>query len=124
VFVHAQVRGLTEYAPPSFFRPSQMAIAEAQKIRQLQGYWSQIINDCQQHKQRLANCESDEECGAASVALQRCTGTVVCPNLVEEFDRCLQAKPVDEDKLEKAFKEVQKALDLFKMDCAAYMPKK
>ena len=69
-----QINGKTNYAPPSFFPPSEMAVAEARKIKEIDNKWKQIVTKCEVHKSKLASCGSEEECGAASIALQRCTG--------------------------------------------------
>jgi hypothetical protein len=117
-------QGNTAYNPPSFFPPSAMKIAESKKIALLQVQWSNIINKCEPFKMQLKNCESDEECSKASIALQRCTGSVVCPQVVEAFDQCIEAK-AGEDELDKAFKEIQRCLDSFRLDCATHLaPKK
>ena len=50
---------------------------------------------------------------------------VACPKIVEEFDNCVNAKPAPRvDDAEKAYGNMVKCLDLFKLESAGYMSKK
>lgn len=50
--------------------------------------WKDIASKCVDKKEQLALCSSEEACRAASVALQLCTATIVCPSLAQAFIEC------------------------------------
>ena len=86
-----QTRGYKEFQPPPFFAPKAMIQAENSRGELLTGQWKQITTTCASHKEALARCQGETECGAATVKLQRCTGMVVCPQVVADFDSCVGA---------------------------------
>lgn len=44
-----------------------------------------IALECREQKDKLSTCSSEEACGAAAVALQRCSGRFICPTVAKEF---------------------------------------
>eukprot|EP01038_Epipyxis_sp_PR26KG_P007838 gene7838-10645_t len=118
--------GKTTFNPPSFFPPSAMVIAEKRKINELSNHWSMIQTKCLQDKEKLTNANNnekltDEQRGALAVSLQRCTASVVCPSIVEEFDRCVSAKPNDNSKTTTAYDGMLKCLDTFHIDSVRFL---
>ena len=83
-----QLKRETNYYPPPFFPPSKMIIAEQQKYSRIQENWSEIATKCVEKKEKLALCSTDEECRVASVALQICTASIICPSIAQAFIQC------------------------------------
>ena len=83
-----QFKKETNYFPPPFFPPSKMIIAEQQKFSRIQQNWNDIASKCVEKKEKLALCSSDEECRVASVALQICTASIICPSIAQAFVEC------------------------------------
>ena len=86
-----QARGYSAFQPPPFFAPKAMIQAENSRGELLTGQWKQITATCASQKEAVAQCQGETECGAATVRLQRCTGMVVCPQVVADFDSCVGA---------------------------------
>ena len=117
IMPYRQMFNLTKYSPPPFFAPSDMLQARELRMKTLNKNWADIISQCKEAKARLATCNGESDCGAASVALQRCTAKIVCPTVVEEFDRCVTSKPVLTDKLNIAFAAMETCLRNFEIEC-------
>jgi cytochrome c heme-lyase len=83
-----QLKKETNYYPPPFFPPSKMIIAEQQKYSRIQQNWSEIASKCVEKKEKLALCSTDEDCRVASVALQICTASIICPSIAQAFIQC------------------------------------
>lgn len=83
-----QFSGQTHFDPPPFFLPSPVKLSLERKKRLLNDQWSEIQLKCVSFRDQLRTCTTDDECGGASIALQRCTASVVCPDIVAEFDSC------------------------------------
>ena len=109
-------KGGTVYDPPPFFPTPQMKQAEASKEERIARNWKDIKGTCHPYKEKLSACQSEQECGAASVALQRCIAGVVCPTIAEEFDTCTKTKPIDNSKAGAAFGKMVKCIELFELD--------
>ncbi|KAJ1406176.1 cytochrome c/c1 heme lyase-domain-containing protein [Ochromonadaceae sp. CCMP2298] len=76
-----QLQGRTGLRPPPFFAPRAMLRAEEGKFERIKSDWGQIEAKCLPRKLALKACASEEACRAASVALQLCTASVVCPSV-------------------------------------------
>ena len=109
-------KGETTYDPPPFFPSPQMKQAEASKEERITRNWQDIKGTCHSAKEKLSTCQSEQECGAAAVTLQRCIAGVVCPSIAEEFDTCTKAKPIDNSKAGVAFGKMVKCIELFELD--------
>jgi hypothetical protein len=77
--------------------------------------WRQIQASCAAEKDRLKQCKSDDECGAATVKLQRCTAGVVCPDIVAAFDKCATSRASDAE-TGKAYTHLVRCLELFEIE--------
>lgn len=104
------------YSPPPFFAPKRMIQAEEQRLLDMTKTWETIINNCVKEKERLSKCTSESDCGAASVALQRCTAKVVCPTIAKEFDDCVSSKESDNKRISASFLAMEKCLELFEVE--------
>jgi len=113
---YLQIAGNTSYKPPPFFAPQKMIQAEEEKINLLKSKWQDIQSNCQGAKDKLKACATEQECGAASIALQRCTAKIVCPEVVLEFDKCVHAKSQDVSKLTESLTVMEKCLDMFRIE--------
>ncbi len=111
-----QLRGKTEYNPPSFFPPNAMINAEEANLKRIALNWNEIKSNCVEHKIKLDQCKTDLECGAASVALQRCTANVICPSTVQEFDFCVSSGANDQQRTSAAYSDMLKCLEMFEID--------
>jgi hypothetical protein len=116
----------TSYRPLPFLPPSPMVSAEKRRIATLAAQWEAIQSSCEREKNRLLACQRNNQadCGAASIALQRCTASVVCPSAALEFDRCVAIKPTDLEKTADAFSEMSKCLELFGEESKAILQQK
>lgn len=86
-----QVTGNSKLDTPPFFAPKIMISAEKDKDSRLQANWTAIQEKCAPVRQTLVDCTSEESCRAASVALQLCTASIVCPSVAAEFEACSTA---------------------------------
>ena len=118
-----QARGQTAYNPPPFFPPRTMIAAESHKVRVLKAQWEAIQRDCARHKDNLRNCKSEQECGTATVGLQKCTAGVVCPDLAQAFEACVVAKGPSEDRIAASYSGMVKCLELFEIESRAELRK-
>ncbi|CAM9126108.1 unnamed protein product [Ectocarpus fasciculatus] len=120
--------GKTEYSPPPLFSninllnarlPSTPALPAPQISKEdiLAQNWASIQEQCAAAKEQLANCAASEDpdsCqGAKSIALRRCTATVVCPDIAKAFDDAVRATEQDLDVIDVAFGNMSKCLDKF-----------
>lgn len=116
-----RITNLTTYKPLPFFAPKQMINGENETKQKLQLQWNEIESKCEIIKNKLKSCKNDEECGAAAVALQRCTASVICPDIVKAFDMAITAskeKNLD-DEIQNSFQKMIKCLETFEIDCRA-----
>ena len=109
-------KGDSNYNPPPFFPTSQMIQAEALKDKRIARNWDDIKQNCKATKDRLTTCKSEDECGAAAVALQLCIAGVVCPSVAKDFDTCVKMKPANDAKTGAAFNKMVKCIELFEVD--------
>ena len=116
-----QSRSATVYKPPPFFPPPKMILAESVSKSKLVEQWRQIQLNCAADKDALLACTSEQDCGAASVKLQRCTASVVCPEVAAAFDSCVTQTPPNGEKLEIAYSAMQKCLEMFEIDSRKHM---
>ena len=102
--------------------PPQLSTTEINQLLQ------KIATDCQTQKDQLALCSSEESCGSAAVALQRCSAMVVCPTIAKEFDSLVkkmnqqkeageQKEAVQQEDLTKSFDAMTGCLENFAMAC-------
>lgn len=113
----------SKYSPLPFFPAGDMLHAEKNKVDRIKKNWTVIKSTCEQNKISLANCSSDSECIQANIALQKCMASVVCPSIVEDFNRVSNARAVDDAQLGQAYNRIVKCIDLFEMDTKAAMGK-
>jgi hypothetical protein len=134
-----------EYRPVPFFASASMKSAELREEQLLQQRWAAIRDTCATHKQQLhALCGtggsqgegeggSKEKCGALAVELQRCTASVVCPNLVTDFDKCVAQTRIKKSNtaanndlaaVEVAYNKMTKCLELFEVESRKFLSKK
>ena len=117
VYMPIQIfKGDSKYNPPPFFPTPQMIQAEASKDKRIARNWEDIKQNCKATKDRLATCKSEDECGAAAVALQLCIAGVVCPSVAKDFDTCVKMKPANDAKTGAAFNKMVKCIELFEVD--------
>jgi Cytochrome c/c1 heme lyase len=109
-------KGTTAYSPPPFFPTINMKSAEDIKEARVKKHWDDIQISCVDLKEKLSKCSTEEECGAASVALQRCVASVVCPDVAKDFDNCVQAKVRNDQDIEAAFGKMIQCIQLFELD--------
>jgi cytochrome c heme-lyase len=119
-----RLQGTTKYAPPPFFAPKVMIEAEADKAKRINGHWADIARSCADKKAQLAQCGSEEQCRAASVALQVCTASQVCPSIAQAFLQCTaDPQTADLAKAGPAYKSLVQCLELFEIDSRSLMEK-
>lgn len=126
--------GKTEYNPPPLFSntnhlaslqnllvltPAPTPAAKLDKEELMERSWGAIQQQCESAKQQLAECagSTDEEAcrGAKSIALQRCTASVICPALSKAFDDAVHAAVTEDslDHISKAYGDMTTCLDDF-----------
>jgi hypothetical protein len=115
------LKGNTKYEPVPFLPSTKMKTAEERKVESLSMQWKDIQSKCDVAKNALKTCSNDDECGAASVNLQKCIGSVVCPSVVEAFDIVVKNSK-DNKKVEIAYDNVLKCLETFELDTKASGP--
>lgn len=109
-------RGRTIYDPPSFFpqsKPSLPAISEEEKY--VKDTMSEVTSKCVDYKAALSNCKSDIECMGASMKLQRCAASVICPDVVKQFDLAVMKTDAADNKIDEAFSHITSCLDDFQV---------
>lgn len=147
---YEQMNKTTDYNPPPFLATSNMGTAppftkfkapkgaeisvptpESQPLpvfatTEINMLLEKIASDCKTQKDRLALCTTEESCGAAAVALQRCSAMVVCPAIAKDFDRLVKKMSDQKEKgdesgseedLEKSFNAMTGCLEHFAMSC-------
>ncbi len=93
------------------------------KTAQINAQWNSIQTTCEPFKAKLSACQNDAECGAASVALQKCMAGIVCPSVAAAFDQCVTTKPQDINKTAAAYTDITKCLELFTIDSSKVLEK-
>lgn len=97
-----------------FFAPSVMVEAEIKRSDTITKQWQQIKSTCEQKKNALQECQGDDECGAASVELQKCTSSVVCPDIATAFEKSMTSR--DDAKIEHSYGKMLKCLEMFEIE--------
>ncbi len=97
-----------------FFAPRVMVEAEGKKSDTISKQWESIQTSCEQKKNALQSCRGDDECGAASVELQKCTSSVICPDTVKAFERSIES--MNESKIENSYGKMLKCLEMFEIE--------
>lgn len=114
-----QLQKKTSYQPPPFFMPEVMKTAEEGKANRIKANWKAIEAKCVNVKNKMKECSSEEECRLASIALQRCNASIICPHVVEEFDKCVAAK--DLEKAGVTYSDMTKCIEMFANDSRKLM---
>lgn len=142
-----QFKNNTEYDPPPFLAAQDMGTAppftkfkEPKRTEvtspappvlstdEINVILRKIESDCKTEKDILTLCNTEESCGAAAVALQRCSAKVVCPAIVQEFDDLVKRLSseqergegeggVKEEDLSKSFNAMTGCLENFSLAC-------
>jgi len=114
-----RLTGMTTFNPLPFLAPKTMITGDAAMKQKINSQWKEIETRCAASKDRLQACKSEEECGAAAIALQRCTASVVCPDIVKAFDAAIEASKTkgNEEDIHQAFSGISSCLDTFEIDC-------
>lgn len=134
-FIYMPVQSLlgkTEYSPPPLFSninllagvqsailPAPTPKLELNKEELMARSWAAIQEQCESAREKLAQCSGAEDegaCrGAKSIALQRCTAKVVCPDLAKAFDEAVHAEVTEAslDNISKAYSNMTVCLDGF-----------
>mmetsp|Transcript_23708 Transcript_23708/g.24322 ORF Transcript_23708/g.24322 Transcript_23708/m.24322 type:complete len:377 (+) Transcript_23708:21-1151(+) len=105
------------YNPPPFFAPKKMITAETKKVSELNAKWTLIQEKCANDKKNLTECTARGDCEAAALALQKCTGSIICPNYVKELEEIMSKEPVDQEKLEEAYDKMTDSIQAFAIEC-------
>jgi hypothetical protein len=139
-----QFKNNTEYSPPPFLPSQDMGTAppftkfkEPPKAvvappplvlstNEINDLLRKIESECNSEKDALTLCTNEESCGAAAVALQRCSAKVVCPDIVKDFDALVKKMSdekegsegsVSEEDLSRSFNAMTGCLEQFSMAC-------
>lgn len=115
--------GKSSFQPLPFFPESTTVIAERQQFERIKNSWDVIRQKCEPERQRLVNCKTEKECANASIALQACTASVVCPTIAKDFNEAVAAQPFDGEKTDKIYTAMVKCLELFEIDSKATFSK-
>jgi len=109
---------VANYLNVPFFAQGKMLQAEAAKRQAIDKQWAQIQTNCDKHRAALQTCRTDQECSVATVQLQKCSASVVCPELVQMFDGCIQnkMKETGEANIETAYTGMLKCLEMFEIE--------
>lgn len=118
------LQGKSLYNPPPFFKPSSRENDEKKKeLEKTVEYLNAIKFKCVDIKEKLnVICSKDEtrdsiECAGLTMQLQKCTASVICPDIVKSFDEVLlksQTIPkITDNDIEKAFQKITKCNDDF-----------
>jgi hypothetical protein len=129
----AQYKGTTNYRAPSLFASKAMQTAEQLQVKNIGEQWKNIEKQCSSCKDSLSSAQTDEQRGAASVALQACVARVVCPDEAADFQRCTKAIDASTDldqpegaqlnRVALAYSSMVKCLELFEADSKGTMAK-
>lgn len=109
---------VVRYDPPPFFPSKKMVIAQVEESKarvRIQEQWQEITSRCHGHKEKLRACSSEDECRAASVVLQKCTASVVCPSIVAAFDASIKVAS-NATQIESCYSDMTKCLQDFETD--------
>ena len=79
------------YNPPPFFQPSPSQVALRRRQMLMNDQWSQIQTRCRPYRDKLADCDSEDSCGAASIALRKCSAEILCTESAMAFNQALGA---------------------------------
>lgn len=142
-----QMKNNTEYNPPPFLASKDMGTAPpftkfrepkrpevaatpfpALSTDEINEILRKIETECKAEKDNLALCTNEESCGAAAVALQRCSAKMICPSVVKEFDDLVKKMGtekegadseggVTEEDLTRSFNAMTGCLENFSLAC-------
>jgi hypothetical protein len=120
------IQKTTSYRPLPFFPESKMIIAEKKKINQLNLNWENVQKKCSSFKIALQDCNSERSCGLASIQLQKCIGSIVCPDIVQALEESVKAvKGSDNGKtVDQNYQQLEGCLETFNLDSMNYLNKK
>ncbi len=107
---------VADYINVPFFAQSKMLQAELVKRSNIDKQWSEIVSKCEKDRLALQNCQDAQECSAATVRMQKCTASIVCPETVRTFDECIGKKEIHETDVELAYTGVLKCLEMFEIE--------
>jgi hypothetical protein len=66
-----------------------LVLTEAQKkLESVNAKWEKVQVDCATLRSQVQDCDSPESCGVASIALQKCVSSIVCPTAALDFETC------------------------------------
>ena len=105
-----------DYANVPFFPKAKMLQAETFKRQKIDAQWVQIQTNCDKHREQLQTCKTDQECSVATVQMQKCTASVVCPEIVQTFNASIQSKNRNENEIEKGYTGMLKCLEMFEIE--------
>jgi hypothetical protein len=118
----------TLYSPPPFFAPSTTTQAEYQKVISIQSKLNAVNRNCADlHKQLMLLSDQSEERVKISLAMQRCTAQVACPEIASKLSESItafQEGKISSDCLEAAYSQMEKCLDDFSLDCTVLSGKR
>jgi cytochrome c heme-lyase len=118
-----RLTGSTTFKPlPIWWRPHvpQVVVSATltPKQEELKMKWDGIKTKCEPIREKIAKCDEAKDPDACymvnSIALQKCTASVVCPSVSKDLEAALNA--TDTGKIDLAFESVQKCLDDFGRD--------
>ena len=105
----------------SYTPPSALSTAEINLMLH------QIEANCKAQKDQLTLCTTEESCGAAAVALQRCSAMIVCPTIAKEFDSLVTTlsarkseggeESVPDEELSRSFQAMTGCMEHFAVAC-------
>ena len=118
--------GKTKYNPPEFFPNYQLKLKDNNKLKdtnteeinKLQNEIKTIENKCNTYKNQLKTCSNDTECHGIQLLLQRCVGSVICPEIVTKFDELLKVNNLNnenDEKIELAFDNINSCVKDFQI---------
>lgn len=111
-----RLTGQTDFRPMPFFPKIETITAEQRFAQQIRNTWMTIKQNCEKEKDFLIACKSDKECANASIALQRCTAKVICPQRAQDFAQALAAEKPDGKVIAEHYETMVKCIELFEID--------
>jgi len=114
-----QILKNTGYSPPPFFPSISILKKENEEISELGRKWAAILDTCATYKVQLDSCSTEGECRKASLAMQKCTAKIICPNVVQQLDESLNATGVDDEKVTALYLQMSRCLEDFNVESRA-----
>jgi cytochrome c heme-lyase len=122
-------QGKTYYSPLPFFSLPNLSImgpssttskpaTAAIDSKQVKKTMAEIQGRCNDYKLALKTCKSEVECAGAAMNLQRCAASVICPDIVKEYDQVIKtiaasSNADDSNRIDRAFEKISLCLDDF-----------